>query len=190
MAQRFIAFIFLLLLFPLFLLLYLLVRMTSKGPFLFTQTRMGKNNKPFIIYKIRTMKEGSHMLQTNFRHLNEADGPVFKIRHDPRLTPIGKVLTRTGLDELPQLLNIVKGEMAFVGPRPFPPKEAEKISPKYQKRFSILPGITSLWAVSGGHERLTFTQWMELDEQYRKNKSKGLDLLIIGKTLLLFLKKR
>ncbi|HRN70625.1 MAG TPA: sugar transferase, partial [Candidatus Woesebacteria bacterium] len=115
---------------------------------------------------------------------NQADGPVFKIQDDPRYTKIGKILSRIGLDELPQLINIVKGEMAFVGPRPLPLQEANQIPSRYHKRFSVLPGITSTWVVNGSH-KLSFTEWMELDVLYVKNRSIFLDISISVKTIFL-----
>ena len=120
-----------------------------------------------------------------YMHLNEADGPVFKIKNDPRYTKIGKIISRLGLDELPQLINIIKGEMRFIGPRPLPVKEARQILPKYEKRFSVLPGITSLWVVTGGHS-LSFKEWMELDIFYVKHKSLILDIVIITRTVVVF----
>ncbi len=114
------------------------------------------------MYKIRTMVHNAQKLQTKYYKLNEADGPVFKIYNDPRYTRFGKWLSHTGLDELPQLINIIKGEMAFVGPRPLPLDEAKKVPKKYEDRFRILPGITSSWVVKGAH-KLKFDEWMQKD---------------------------
>lgn len=186
MVNKIIASLVLLTALPLFALLTLLIKITSKGPIYFTQLRSGRNTKPFRIYKFRTMRQGSENEQKIYKHLNEADGPVFKIKNDPRFTKIGKWLARTGLDELPQLINIIKGEMAFVGPRPLPVNEANKIPKKYEKRFSVLPGITSTWVTKGTH-KLSFTEWMELDMQYIRDKSLLRDLSIIYFTLLLAL---
>ena len=121
--------------------------------------------------------------QAKYRYLNERDGPVFKIQNDPRFIPIGKVLSRTGLDEIPQLWNIVKGEMAFVGPRPLPMYETKKIEGIYSKRFSVLPGLTSLWVVRGAHQ-LNFREWMELDIWYVDHRSIQMDLKILLLTVL------
>lgn len=177
MFSKFFALIFLVLLSPLIFLLFILVKLSSKGPFIFKQLRAGKYKKPFYMYKIRTMVKNAEDFKKKYLHLNEADGPVFKIRNDPRYTKIGKILSYSGLDEIPQLINILKGEMAFVGPRPLPVDEAEKVAKRYNTRFSILPGITSPWVVNGSH-RLTFKQWMELDLDYLEKKSFLYDLKI------------
>lgn len=184
---RVIAFFLLVLLSPIFFLLFVLVKLTSKGPFIFKQKRLGKDKKPFTIYKIRTMVENAEELKEKYRHLNEADGPVFKIYNDPRYTKIGKFLSHTALDELPQLVNIIKGDMSFVGPRPLPVEEAEKIPEKYSARFSVLPGITSPWVVEGAH-RLTFDKWMKLDLEYVKKRSLWYDIKIMSRTILLVVK--
>jgi len=153
----------------------------------FKQKRMGKNKKVFTMYKFRTMVKNAEDLKSNIYHLNEADGPVFKIRNDPRYTKIGKFLSHTGLDELPQIINVLKGEMALVGPRPLPVDEAKKIPKKYGRRFSVLPGMTSPWIIKGAHN-LTFKKWMELDLNYVKKKSLWYDSIILGKSFFLVLK--
>jgi lipopolysaccharide/colanic/teichoic acid biosynthesis glycosyltransferase len=167
---------------PLWPIIYVAVKLTSEGPFIFTQTRIGKNKKPFIIYKIRTMVKGAEDLKKRYVKHNEADGPVFKIQYDPRFTPVGKFLTKYALDELPQLLNVLKGEMAIVGPRPLPIDEAKKIPKKYKIRFSVLPGMTSLWVISGAH-RLSFKQWMDLDAEYVKYRKLKSDIFILIRTI-------
>ncbi len=187
MVQKIIALVLLVLASPLLLFLYFAVKLSSKGPFIFKQLRAGKDKKPFYIYKIRTMVENAESLKKKYLHLNEADGPVFKIRNDPRYTKVGKILSHTGLDELPQLMNIVKGEMAFVGPRPFPLDEAEKVQKQYTKRFSVLPGLISLWVIKGGH-KLSFKEWMELDLEYINNKSFINNVVILLNTLILITK--
>ncbi|QQS44403.1 sugar transferase [Candidatus Roizmanbacteria bacterium] len=187
MIQRIVAFVLFLLFSPFFLACALVIKVNSSGPFLFTQKRMGKNRKEFVIYKMRTMRENAEQIKENYAKLNESTGPVFKIRNDPRYTAIGKFLSHTGIDELPQLLNIIKGEMAFVGPRPLPVSEARVIPKKYHKRFEVLPGITSLWVVKGTHT-LSFEEWMELDLWYANHKSWLVDLKIAFLTVLLLLK--
>jgi lipopolysaccharide/colanic/teichoic acid biosynthesis glycosyltransferase len=167
---------------PLLLVLYAAVKLTSKGPFIFRQKRVGKDKKSFIIYKIRTMVEDAENLKHKIKNQNEAEGPVFKIRHDPRYTKVGKFLSHMAIDEIPQLVNIIKGEMAFVGPRPLPIDEAAKVPKKYDKRFSVLPGMTSSWIVSGAHS-LSFAKWMALDLEYVEKKSFFYDLKIVLMTV-------
>jgi lipopolysaccharide/colanic/teichoic acid biosynthesis glycosyltransferase len=131
------------------------------------------------------MQKNAEKRKKSLLFLNEADGPVFKIQDDPRYTKIGKILSRLGVDELPQLVNIIKADMAFVGPRPLPFEESLRIPQKYQTRFSVLPGITSLWVVKGGHA-LSFKKWMELDSYYVKNKTLWLYWSIIVGTIVVF----
>jgi len=185
--QRLIALTLLVILSPFLLTLYILVKLTSKGPFIFKQKRAGKGKKPFYIYKIRTMVVDAENLKSKIKNLNEADGPAFKIARDPRYTKFGRFLARAGLDELLQLVNIVKGEMAFVGPRPLPIAEAKKVPKKYDRRFSVLPGITSLWVVEGTDHH-DFDRWMKLDLEYVKKKSLWYDLKVSVKTVFLLFK--
>lgn len=185
--QKLLATFFLIVFSPLFLLLYLLVRVTSKGPFIFKQKRAGKNKKPFYVYKIRTMVANAEAQKLKLKNKNEADGPVFKIHDDPRYTKVGRFLAHTGIDELPQLINIIKGDMVFVGPRPLPVYEAEKVPKKYERRFSVSPGISSLWAAEGA-EHSDFNKWMKQDLEYVKNKSFWYDLTITKKTIGLIIK--
>lgn len=185
--QRLIALILLIILSPFLLVLFILVKLTSKGPFIFKQKRWGKDKKPFYIYKIRTMVEGAERMKRKIKDLNQAAGPVFKIYNDPRHTKIGHFLAHSGLDELPQLLNVVKGEMAFIGPRPLPVEEANKVPKKYERRFSVLPGISSLWVVEGTNHQ-DFDKWMRLDLEYVKKKSLWYNLKIAIKTIFLLLK--
>ena len=155
--------------------------------YIFRQTRIGKDGKPFLMFKFRTMYPGAEKDRENFRALNEADGPVFKIKDDPRYTKLGKVLAYTGLDELPQFLNVLKGEMSVVGPRPLPPEEESKIPRQWrQNRRSVKPGITSSWAVGGSHS-LSFPQWMELDMEDIHNKTAFYDAMIMVKTFRLLI---
>jgi len=128
------------------------------------------------------MVDGAEKEQAKLKHQNEADGPVFKIKNDPRYTRVGRVIARYGLDELPQLINIIKGEMAFVGPRPLPVAEAQKIPKKYQARFTVLPGITSSW-VSENYSHTNFAAWMQKDIEYVKMKSSLVDIKIIWQTI-------
>lgn len=140
------------------------------------------------MYKFRTMYPGAEDDQEKYRRLNEADGPVFKIRDDPRFTKLGRWLAKTGLDELPQIINFLKGEMSLAGPRPLPVNEEAKIPSKWRfKRRTVKPGLTSSWLVKGGHN-LKFSEWMELDMKDIDNKNLWYDLKIIGKTISLLIK--
>lgn len=184
---RIIAFILLILSFPLWIIIGALIKFTSAGPIIFKQKRVGKDRKIFTMYKFRTMVENAEALKDRYRHLNEADGPVFKIRDDPRYTRVGKLLARLATDEIPQLVNVIKGEMALVGPRPLPLDEADNIPKKYQARFSILPGMTSPWIIEGAH-KLSFDEWMRLDVEYVGKKSLWLDAKTLFLTLVLIVK--
>lgn len=172
------ALLLLILFLPLFFLLYITVLISSQGPVIFEQKRAGLKKKIFTIYKFRTMIDEAEKLQKKLIRLNEADGPTFKIRDDPRFTKVGKWIANTGLDELPQLINVIKGEMALVGPRPFPVTEAQNIPTKFQGRFMVLPGMTSPWVVKGSH-RLKFDQWMNMDLEYIASKSLFQDVKIL-----------
>jgi lipopolysaccharide/colanic/teichoic acid biosynthesis glycosyltransferase len=187
MFERLLALFLLIFFSPVFFILYILIKLTSQGPFLFKQLRAGKNKKPFWIYKIRTMVENAEDLKEKIKHLNQADGPVFKVYDDPRFTKIGRFLAKIGIDELPQLINIVKGQMSFVGPRPFPLDEAKKIPKKYEKRFLVLPGIFSSWVAYGAFHN-DFEKWMELDLEDVENKSFWYDLKIVINSLGFVLK--
>lgn len=187
MIGRVLALILLCIVAPIFVLVGLVILIDSGWPIFFWQKRMGKDKKPFWIWKFRTMVMNAPYLQSKFSKLNEADGPVFKIRNDPRYTRFGKWLSWSGLDELPQLINVLKGEMALVGPRPLPIKEALKVPQKYTKRFEVLPGITSSWVASGAHN-LSFKEWMELDLEYIKEQKLLNDIKIIAKTILVIFK--
>lgn len=152
---------------------------------IFVHERVGKDGKPFKMYKIRTMYPGADEDKRKYSRLNEADGPVFKIRNDPRYTNIGKWLAMTGLDELPQIVNVIRGEMNMVGPRPLPPLEERKIPDKWRlPRRSVKPGITSSWVVRGSH-KLSFAEWMELDMMDIQQKSFLHDGMIMARTLSL-----
>jgi exopolysaccharide biosynthesis polyprenyl glycosylphosphotransferase len=172
-----------LLLSPLFLLATLVVTLTSPGPIFFVQERVGLNKRRFRLYKFRTMVEDAAERQWEIEHLNEMGGPVFKIRNDPRLTPAGKFLRRTSIDELPQLFNVLKGDMSLVGPRPLPVRDYQGFRQDWQRRrFSVRPGITCLWQING-RSAIPFEKWMELDMQYIDHWSLGLDFKILAKTI-------
>lgn len=186
MIQRVMALMLFILISPVLAILYILVKLDSPGPFVFRQLRLGKNKEPFWLYKVRTMKVGAQLEQAKLWGKNEADGPVFKIKNDPRFTKLGKIVSKIGVDETLQLINIVKGEMAFVGPRPLPATECEKIAEKYKSRFKVLPGITSLWVIRGTQHH-DFDKWMRDDLEYVNNHSLKLDLEIVSKSFVLLL---
>jgi exopolysaccharide biosynthesis polyprenyl glycosylphosphotransferase len=167
---------------PLMLLAALLIRLESPGASLFKQTRIGENGQPFSIYKFRSMREGAEEQKAQLRRLNEATGPLFKIRDDPRLTRVGRWLRRTSLDELPNLLNVLRGEMSLVGPRPNLPQEVAQYQPWHRQRLEVSPGMTGLWQVSGRSD-LSFDEMCLLDIYYIENWSLGLDLIILLRTI-------
>jgi exopolysaccharide biosynthesis polyprenyl glycosylphosphotransferase len=168
---------------PLMLLMGTLVKLTSRGPVFFRQVRSGANGRTFVMYKFRSMCENAEALQTRLAGANEMSGPVFKIRNDPRLTPIGVFLRRSSLDELPQLWNVLKGEMSLVGPRPPLPSEVLRYESWQRRRLSMKPGLTCLWQIQGRSELADFDNWMRLDLEYIDSWSLALDLRILAKTL-------
>lgn len=167
---------------PLFALIALAIKLDSPGPVFFTQTRVGKNHRQFRIIKFRSMREGAEAEQQQLQALNEADGPLFKIRDDPRLTRVGTFLRRTSLDELPQLWNVLRGDMSLVGPRPPVPAEVASYQPWHMKRLTVPGGMTGLWQVSGRSE-LTFDEMVLLDIYYIEHWSPWLDLQILLRTI-------
>ncbi len=178
-----VSFIIITLLSPLLVVTALLIKLTSPGPILFVQRRLGLNKRRFNIYKFRTMVPDAEKRIKELEHLNEVSGPVFKIKNDPRITPVGRFLRKTSIDELPQLLNVLKGDMSLVGPRPLPVRDYEGFSEDWQRRrFSVRPGITCLWQIKG-RSSIPFEQWMELDLQYIDKWSLWLDFEILIKTI-------
>ncbi|MFZ0961602.1 MAG: sugar transferase [Terriglobia bacterium] len=167
---------------PLLIILALLVKLTSRGPILFSQTRCGLGGRRFTLHKFRSMRADADLLREELAALNEVDGPVFKIRNDPRCTTVGRFMRKFSLDELPQLLNIIKGDMSFVGPRPPLPEEVEKYERWQRRRLRMHPGLTCLWALEG-RSKLSFRRWMELDLEYIDHWSMALDWKILLKTI-------
>lgn len=167
---------------PLMALVALMIKMESPGPVLFKQERVGKNGHRFTLYKFRSMMEGAEHQKEALQALNEADGPLFKIKDDPRMTRVGKLLRRLSLDELPQFYNILRGEMSLIGPRPPLPAEVEQYQEWHKRRLDISPGLTGLWQVSGRSE-LTFDEMALLDIYYIENWSLGLDTKILWRTI-------
>jgi exopolysaccharide biosynthesis polyprenyl glycosylphosphotransferase len=168
--------------FPLLALIALAIRLDSPGPIIFTQIRVGKNEKLFACYKFRSMRAGADEEKEQLLDRNEADGPIFKIRDDPRITTVGRFLRRTSLDELPQLLNVLMGHMSLVGPRPAIPAEVQRYQAWHKRRLEVAPGLTGLWQVSG-RSQLTFDEQVLLDLYYIENWSPVLDVQILLRTV-------
>jgi len=168
---------------PLLIVAAALIKLTSKGPALFRQARAGRGGRPFTMYKLRTMYEGADDDKELFRRFNSLPtGPCFKIKDDPRVTRVGRWLRRSSIDELPQLWNVLKGEMALVGPRPLPLDEARADTPLRRLRMAVKPGITCLWQVSGRTE-IPYDEWLALDVWYVRHRSLWLDLRILARTI-------
>jgi exopolysaccharide biosynthesis polyprenyl glycosylphosphotransferase len=172
----------LLLISPILILTSLAIKLDSEGPILFKQVRVGKNGRLFTFYKFRSMVENAELLKDSLKHLNEMDGPCFKIKNDPRVTKVGRFLRKTSIDELPQLWNVLKGEMSLVGPRPLPLEEVVLMESWHLERLNVIPGITGLWQVNG-RNNLSFHHWMELDIEYVRRWSIWLDLKLLLKTI-------
>ncbi len=173
---------------PIFFATAILIKVTSNGPVLYVQDRLGLNKRRFEIYKFRTMFPEAEKRLKELEHLNEASGPVFKIKNDPRITAVGRILRKLSIDELPQLFNVLKGDMSLVGPRPLPVRDCEGFDQDWhRRRFSVRPGITCLWQI-GGRSNISFDRWMELDMEYIDNWSLSLDLMILMKTIPAVLK--
>ncbi|HSH46381.1 MAG TPA: sugar transferase [Longimicrobiales bacterium] len=168
---------------PLLLLLAVLVKLTSRGPVLYAFTALGHRGEPFVCYKFRTMTLDAHERKRELLHLNEMTGPAFKMREDPRVTPLGRILRKSSLDELPQLWNVLRGEMSLVGPRPPLPEEFIQYEPWHRGRLAVIPGMTCIWQVLGRNEIRDFDRWMELDRQYIRTWSLGLDAMLLLKTI-------
>lgn len=174
---------------PLLGIIALAIKLTSKGPVIFSQERVGHNGRIFKMYKFRSMVQDADELKKKLTHLNEMSGPVFKIKNDPRVTPVGKFLRKTSMDELPQLWNVINGDMSLVGPRPPLPSEVNMYDPKHRKRLAVKPGITCIWQISGRND-VDFEQWMEMDADYVDRWSLWLDMVILAKTVPVVLMRR
>lgn len=169
---------------PVLLGVALLIRLTSPGPVFFRQQRAGLNGQPFTMYKFRSMVTNAEQLKHELAVLNEMSGPVFKITKDPRVTPLGRFLRQSSLDEFPQLLNVLRGEMSLVGPRPLPVDEVQRFDDvAHRRRLSVRPGLTCLWQVSGRNNVRDFEEWVRLDLEYIDNWSLWLDLKILLRTI-------
>jgi len=167
---------------PLWILIALLIRCDSPGPVLFRATRVGRHGRPFTMYKFRTMQVDAEARLAELAHRNLGGAYMIKIPDDPRVTRWGRLLRRTSLDELPQLLNVLRGAMSLVGPRPQAPNEVALYTPQQRRRLAVLPGITGLWQVTARHSP-SFDEWVRLDLAYIDGWSLGLDLQILAQTL-------
>jgi exopolysaccharide biosynthesis polyprenyl glycosylphosphotransferase len=174
---------------PILLAIAIAVKLGSQGPVIYRSIRPGMAGKPFACFKFRTMREHADQIQDDLEELNELSGALFKIRQDPRLTSVGRFLRRFSLDELPQLVNVVRGEMSLVGPRPLPMRDFERLEDWHKKRYLVLPGITGLWQVSGRAE-LDFDDLVRLDFLYLERWSIFLDLSILMRTVPAVLSRR
>jgi exopolysaccharide biosynthesis polyprenyl glycosylphosphotransferase len=174
----------LILLSPLFLIISIIIKLDdSSGTVFFKQKRIGKDGKEFYMYKFRSMVANAEELKTSLLDKNEANGPVFKIKDDPRVTKIGKFIRRTSIDELPQLINVLKGEMSLVGPRPPLPEEVKQYGTYERQRLSVIPGLTCYWQVSG-RSNIGFDEWVRLDIKYINERNLWVDIKLILKTVL------
>ncbi len=167
---------------PLLVLAGALVALTSRGPVLFVQERVGRDGRPFRMLKFRTMRPAADRERRELLSVSEMDGPVFKIRRDPRVTRVGRILRKLSIDELPQLVNVLRGEMSLVGPRPPLPEEWQRFGPLERQRLSVTPGITCIWQVSGRND-LDYATWVRMDLEYITTWSLGLDVRLLLRTL-------
>jgi exopolysaccharide biosynthesis polyprenyl glycosylphosphotransferase len=174
---------------PFLLAIAAMIRATSPGPVLFRQTRCGLGGRRFTLYKFRSMINNAEQMRAELRQLNELDGPVFKISDDPRITPVGRWLRRFSLDELPQLWNVFRGDMSFVGPRPAVPDEVEQYEDWQRRRLRMRPGLTCIWVLEG-RSHVDFNRWMQLDLKYIDNWSLWLDAKIFLRTIPIVLSGR
>jgi len=179
-----ISFAIIFLLSPFMLLVSILIKTTSTGPVIFKQERVGVRGRKFYIYKFRSMVQNAEKLKERLNKINESDGPTFKIKNDPRITAVGRMLRKTGLDELPQLFNVLKGEMSLIGPRPPLPDEVEKYERWQLRRLSVKPGITCTWQIFPNRNDVIFEKWMKLDMQYIDNWSLKADFILFFRTIL------
>jgi lipopolysaccharide/colanic/teichoic acid biosynthesis glycosyltransferase len=167
---------------PLVALAAVLIRLTSRGPVLFRQRRGGLGGEPFVMYKLRTMFADAESMKGELRPSNEQAGAAFKMEHDPRITPVGRILRRTSIDELPQLWNVLIGDMSLVGPRPLPCDDSTEYDAWHRRRLDVTPGLTCIWQVSG-RSRIPFTDWMRMDLRYVRERTPAVDLKLLLRTV-------
>lgn len=176
------SFVGVLVLSPLFVVIAIIIKFTSKGPVFFSQKRVGRDGKQFKMYKFRSMVVNAEELKEKLAAQNEMSGPMFKMKDDPRVTKVGKFIRKTSIDELPQLLNVLKGDMSLVGPRPSLPKEVAQFEDWMYRRLEVKPGLTCYWQVSG-RNNIDFEDWMKLDIRYVEEKNLWIDIKLICKTV-------
>ena len=167
---------------PLFIIIAIIIKFTSKGPVFFSQKRVGKYGREFDMYKFRSMVVNAEELKEKLAAQNEMSGPMFKMKDDPRVTKVGKFIRKTSLDELPQLWNVLKGDMSLVGPRPSLPKEVAQFEDWMHRRLEVKPGLTCYWQVSG-RNNIDFEDWMKLDVKYVEERNLWIDIKLICKTV-------
>ena len=167
---------------PIFLIVIILIKLESNGPIIFKQKRVGQDEKEFYMYKFRSMVVNAEEIKKKLQEQNEMSGPMFKMKNDPRITKIGKFIRKTSIDELPQLVNVLKGEMSLVGPRPSLPSEVIEFEPWMKKRFDVKPGLTCYWQVMG-RNNIDFEDWMKLDCRYVDERNLIVDIKLIFKTV-------
>jgi lipopolysaccharide/colanic/teichoic acid biosynthesis glycosyltransferase len=167
---------------PVVPLIALMIKLDSPGPVFYRQDRIGRGGRPFRFYKFRSMYREADRRRAELEAKNEQQGPVFKIKSDPRITPVGQFLRRSSMDEIPQILNVLRGEMSIVGPRPPLPVEVARYQPWHRRRLDVKPGITCLWQIAG-RSQIGFDEWMRLDMEYLRTRSLRTDLAIFVKTL-------
>jgi lipopolysaccharide/colanic/teichoic acid biosynthesis glycosyltransferase len=172
---------------PLLIFIAALVKFTSKGPVFYSSTRIGRGGRPFSFLKFRSMYVDAEEHLSELKSANEKDGPIFKMKNDPRITPVGRVLRKYSLDELPQLFNVLRGDMSLVGPRPPIPHEVEQYDEYCLERLSVRPGLTCYWQIMG-RSNLSFGEWMELDHKYLREMGLWTDMKILFKTPVAVLK--
>ena len=176
------SFVGVLVLSPLFVVIAIIIKFTSKGPVFFSQKRVGRDGKEFKMYKFRSMVVNAEELKEKLAAQNEMSGPMFKMKDDPRVTKVGKFIRKTSIDELPQLFNILKGDMSLVGPRPSLPKEVAQFEDWMYRRLEVKPGLTCYWQVSG-RNNIDFEDWMKLDIKYVEERNFWIDIMLIFKTV-------
>lgn len=176
------SFVGVLVLSPLFIIIAIIIKFTSKGPVFFSQKRVGRDGKEFKMYKFRSMVVNAEELKEKLVAQNEMSGPMFKMKDDPRVTKVGKFIRKTSIDELPQLFNVLKGDMSLVGPRPSLPKEVAQFEDWMYRRLEVKPGLTCYWQVSG-RNNIDFEDWMKLDIKYVDERNLWIDIRLIFKTV-------